>query len=340
MEEFSIIDLETTGFSTKYNNRVIEVAVIRINEEGDIIDSFETLINPERDVGPTHVHKITNEMIFNAPYFRDIASYLIDFINNSFVVCHNASFDVEFLKNEFLLSGFDVTDIPHICTLKLSKKYLGDLPSKKLTSLCEYFDIQQYDQHSAFFDSQATAELFYILLKNYVVSSYLNILNLIEPFVFDLNCKTSNLPYLLKRSEIKQKEAKSRPNKKKTAKNDIGKQYVNAHLTIKYVDREGKSSKRTVEVKSFNREIMKAYCKNKNAMRSFRFERIQWAINAETGKTVPDVYTFLQQKYDNQLHREDGPAWEKKTQHTIVIDGKEIKLSKESYNNLKRAIGE
>ena len=70
-----------------------------------------------------------------------------------------------------------------------------------------------------------------------------------------------------------------------------------------------------------------------------------------------DKYWYL----NNKKHREGGPAienasgykawylngefltkeeWENRTQHTIVIDGKEIKLSKEIYNNLKRAIGE
>jgi DNA polymerase-3 subunit epsilon len=49
---YAVVDVETTGFSPKHHHRVIEIAVIRLNETGEITDEFDTLINPNRDVGP------------------------------------------------------------------------------------------------------------------------------------------------------------------------------------------------------------------------------------------------------------------------------------------------
>jgi len=60
---FAVIDLETTGFAYKANDRVCEIGVVLVapalvNAAGRREDSWATLVNPQRDLGAQHVHRI------------------------------------------------------------------------------------------------------------------------------------------------------------------------------------------------------------------------------------------------------------------------------------------
>ena len=54
----AVVDLETTGLWPQRSDRIIEIAVVRMNPDGTIHSEFETLVNPKRDLGPTYIHGI------------------------------------------------------------------------------------------------------------------------------------------------------------------------------------------------------------------------------------------------------------------------------------------
>ena len=56
MTPFAVVDVETTGFSPRLHDRMIEVAVVRMAANGAIEDEYVTLLNPERDIGATSFH--------------------------------------------------------------------------------------------------------------------------------------------------------------------------------------------------------------------------------------------------------------------------------------------
>jgi len=56
---YAILDVETTGLFPGAGDRIVEIAIIRLDENGHLIDTYSTLINPKRDIGATHVHGIT-----------------------------------------------------------------------------------------------------------------------------------------------------------------------------------------------------------------------------------------------------------------------------------------
>ncbi|MCS7483172.1 exonuclease domain-containing protein, partial [Umezawaea endophytica] len=56
---YAVVDVETTGIHPGRHHRVVEVAVVRLDTEGRVLDEWCTLVNPERDLGPQHVHGIT-----------------------------------------------------------------------------------------------------------------------------------------------------------------------------------------------------------------------------------------------------------------------------------------
>ena len=160
---FAVVDLETTGFSPE-SERIVEVAVVVLDPDGDEQDAFCTLIDPERDPGPTHVHGITAEMLDGAPTFADVHSYLAGILSGRVVVGHNVDrFDLAFLVAECeRLGGDELMPGPVVTldTLAVAQAYL-DLPGKaRLVDCCDRYRLTWDDHHSALGDARVTAALF------------------------------------------------------------------------------------------------------------------------------------------------------------------------------------
>jgi DNA polymerase-3 subunit epsilon len=164
---FAVLDVETTGLFHGRHDRIIEIAIINMDFEGVILRDYETLINPDRDLGPTHIHKITADMVKNAPMFKDIAGNILGHLAGNIIVGHNVSFDYRFLDSEFQRLGINLPTPVTLCTLNMAKKMEPNIPSGKLGSLCDYFDIPITRQHSAYGDCLSTAKLFKTLMHEY-----------------------------------------------------------------------------------------------------------------------------------------------------------------------------
>jgi len=161
---FALIDVETTG--GKYNEEgITEVAIHKFDGE-NVIDSFVSLINPEREIQPFVVNLtgINSKMLKNAPKFYEVAKRIIEITEDCVLVAHNSSFDYRVVKNEFSRLGYQY-DIPTLCTVELSKILLPDLESYSLGKLCRTIGIPMSDRHRANGDALATLKLFQILLQ-------------------------------------------------------------------------------------------------------------------------------------------------------------------------------
>jgi len=165
MQEYAVLDLETTGLFPEKHDRIIEVAIITLDSNGEIIDNYETLVNPDRDLGPTHIHKISAGMVYEAPKFKDIAGDIMRYIAGKHLIGHNITYDYRFLRHEYQRLNIDIPHPQMSCTINLSRKAQPDLPCRKLEALCSYFDIPLENKHSAYSDCQATALLFQTLLR-------------------------------------------------------------------------------------------------------------------------------------------------------------------------------
>lgn len=165
--KFSVVDVETTGFSPRMGDRIVELSIISVDSEGRVLDVFDTLVNPKRDMGASRIHGITREMAMEAPTFEDIADSVLEIIDQSVIVAHNAAFDTNFLKNEIQRSSAYDLEFNGLCTLQLSREVIPELPSRKLEVLCNYFDIPIHQAHSAYFDCLATKDVFFKLYGLY-----------------------------------------------------------------------------------------------------------------------------------------------------------------------------
>lgn len=104
----AVIDLETTGISLR-NDRIIEIAIVKILPDGSKTVKRK-LVNPEMPIPPasTDVHGITNDMVKDAPTFKQIANELKQFIEHCDLAGYNSNrFDIPMLAEEFLRIGMD-----------------------------------------------------------------------------------------------------------------------------------------------------------------------------------------------------------------------------------------
>jgi len=156
MTDFVVVDVETTGLGRL--DRVVEIAAVVLDGSTlEIIDEFDTLVNPMRDVGATGIHGITASMVEVAPTFQDLAISLGNVLENRILVAHNISFDKRFVAHEFerIEASFDPGF--GICTLALTREKLGDA--------CLRRGIEISQAHRALADARATAELLKMVIS-------------------------------------------------------------------------------------------------------------------------------------------------------------------------------
>ncbi|UUZ45944.1 3'-5' exonuclease [Janibacter limosus] len=159
MSGYTVIDVETTGLSPERLDRVVEIGVVYVSDDGDIRDQWSTLVNPGRDVGPTRIHGISATDVLHAPRFEDLAPYVLRAVAGRTIVAHNAPFDLRFLAHELRRAGLGNADKPSaLCTMQWSTAYL-DAPSRRLIDCCHASGITLDDAHSALADATATAQL-------------------------------------------------------------------------------------------------------------------------------------------------------------------------------------
>jgi DNA polymerase-3 subunit epsilon len=162
---YAIVDIETTGGHASANG-ITEIAIC-IHNGKKVVERYETLINPQRDI-PIYIQALTgisNEMVRNAPPFEDVAADIYHLLNGKIFVAHNVNFDHSFVKYHLTEAGYDL-QCNKLCTVRLGRKILPGLPSYSLGKLCRSLGIDNESRHRAGGDADATAKLFSILLQN------------------------------------------------------------------------------------------------------------------------------------------------------------------------------
>ncbi len=165
MSGYTVIDVETTGFSPRQHDRIVEIAAVYVSETGQIEGEWATLVNPGRDVGPTNIHGITAKDVLDAPRFADIAPHVLRSVTGRTIVAHNASFDTRFLAAEFVRAGVPMGElpVPALCTMHWAPHFLS-AQSRRLVDCCAAAGVSLEDAHSALGDARATAKLLAVYL--------------------------------------------------------------------------------------------------------------------------------------------------------------------------------
>lgn len=161
---YAVVDIETTGGSP-VSEKITEIAVYVFDGER-IVDEYVTLINPEKKI-PYHITQLTgisNSMVAEAPKFYEIARDIVQITEEKVFVAHNATFDYNFIKQEFKRLGYNFHR-NKICTVNLSRRLIPGKKTYSLGKLCAELSINIKNRHRAAGDALATVELLKLLLK-------------------------------------------------------------------------------------------------------------------------------------------------------------------------------
>ena len=164
-KNFAILDIETTG--GKFNQEKITEISIFIYDGIKIIDKFETLVNPEKDIQPfvQRLTGINSELVKDAPKFMEVSKNIFEITKDKIIVAHNVDFDYRIIKNEFQNINIKFQR-DSLCTVDLSKLIFPNLKSYKLTNLLLNFGIVNENPHRAHSDALGALKLFKILINN------------------------------------------------------------------------------------------------------------------------------------------------------------------------------
>jgi len=165
-----ILDLETTGLDPQ-KDAIIEFGAVKLRD-GEIVDTYSTLINPDRPIPPeitaltgirdedflSRPHKPGEPVIRPAPYLNQALPIIRSFVGNAPIIGHNIGFDLSFL---YPLGIFQSN--LWIDTYDLASILLPSAIRYNLASLANEFNIELVEHHRALDDARATGLLYWVL---------------------------------------------------------------------------------------------------------------------------------------------------------------------------------
>ena len=172
---FGVVDVETSGLSYKHH-RVLQVAVVTVNGNGTVLDSWVSLVRPRNRwifrLGPRHIHGLTRSALRKAPPAPAVLTELAQRLQDATFTAHNARFDSSFLQQSARHAGVDLALVPALCTLTLSRRLDPDRTmSHRLPDICARYGIALERPHDALEDAMATAAVLPHLLAAHGITT-------------------------------------------------------------------------------------------------------------------------------------------------------------------------
>lgn len=157
---FVVFDTETTGLNAR-EDTLIEIAAVKLID-GKIVDTFSTLIDPQRTLSPkiSELTGITQDMVAGQPMLADALHSFTAFAADAILIAHNAEFDVGFLSQCSKRVGMAEWTHPVIDTLALARALFPGEKNYRLKTLTQKFEVELVNHHRALADAEATAKVF------------------------------------------------------------------------------------------------------------------------------------------------------------------------------------
>jgi len=163
-----VFDTETTGLDPKAGHRLVEVGCVELMNHLPTGRTFQSYINPERDMPDEAyaIHGLSADFLAKHRTFGAVAAELIEFIGDSPLVIHNADFDMNFLNHELGQIGLaPVSRNQAIDTVQIARRRFPGAPAS-LDALCKRFniDLAARNLHGALLDAQLLAAVYVELI--------------------------------------------------------------------------------------------------------------------------------------------------------------------------------
>jgi DNA polymerase-3 subunit epsilon len=156
--KFAVVDVETTGMRARGGDRITEIAVVHLDGNRAHV-AFESLINPGRPI-PHFIARLTgisDDAVAGAPRFEDVADQVLAALAGRVFVAHNARFDWAFVSAELARAQDLELRMPKLCTVRLCRRLVPELPRRSLDSVMWYFGLETDRRHRAAGDAEVTA---------------------------------------------------------------------------------------------------------------------------------------------------------------------------------------
>jgi DNA polymerase-3 subunit epsilon len=163
-----ILDTETTGIDPAQGHRIVEIGALELLNHLPTGETFHVYINPERDMPKEAeaVHGLSSAFLRDKPLFSAIAASFVEFIQDSPLIIHNASFDLSFINAELGYLKRPVLPAERVVdTLQLARRRHPMGPNS-LDALCKRYGIDnsRRTKHGALLDAELLAEVYLELI--------------------------------------------------------------------------------------------------------------------------------------------------------------------------------
>ncbi len=156
--EICCFDIETTGLKVAHD-AITEIGAV-ILKNGEIVDTFQTFVDPERRLSPEIIGLtgITDDMLRGAPKLEDALHAFLDFAGDRPLAAHNAEFDISFIR-----AGCKKCAIPfdptYLDSLIFAQNLLPELGKYKLDIVADHLQLPQFNHHRASDDAVPVAQM-------------------------------------------------------------------------------------------------------------------------------------------------------------------------------------
>ena len=186
-DNYVVFDLETTGLYPNSGDSIIEIGAVKISN-GEIIDRFDELINPGKDLNDEiiNITGINNEMLKGKRSEEEVLKDFIKWVDDYPLVAHNAKFDISFIDMAYLKYNLGRLSNIVIDTLGLSRYLESKERYHNLATLVKRYEIpwDEDKHHRADYDSEGTALIFLKMLKKLELNNFNTIKDLYKyPFI-------------------------------------------------------------------------------------------------------------------------------------------------------------
>ena len=159
-----VLDTETTGLDPSQGDRIVEIGAVELINHVPSGRTFHAYINPERDIPPEAyaVHGLSTAFLKDKPVFSNIANDFLEFIADSVMIIHNASFDTGFLNAELGYLGMEPLRPERIIDTLMLARQKYPMGPNSLDALCRRYgvDNSKRTKHGALLDSELLAEVY------------------------------------------------------------------------------------------------------------------------------------------------------------------------------------
>nr|WP_307897050.1 UvrD-helicase domain-containing protein [Clostridium botulinum] len=188
-ENVVVFDVESTGINI-IEDEIVQIAGIKINNKGEVIESFQRFLIPKKSVGDSYlVHGFSDQFLKeNGENKKVVLKDFLEFIKDTVIVGHNVTFDISILNSELERLSLEKASFKtYYDTLDIARRFYPSLTNHKLETLSKLFNTETKSSHDAMDDILATKDVLMAMLKEKVKPTIINRMVVYGKYIKNLN---------------------------------------------------------------------------------------------------------------------------------------------------------